>query len=169
MHASPPLLHPQPPKQPSNCALKTSFVTSIFSTKNATVSGSFIVSNPTKQPLPVTQTPVLAVTSVVPKGSSWSPPPPNSLGYGTLRPFRPYNGPYDVQQAILEYPVPRCLPGSPDKPVFVQPGKSVTCTFATPAAAVAGTRAVSVSVSFDVSLKDVSGMCAADAAKTVAV
>jgi hypothetical protein len=159
--------------QPSNCKLKVGFASSVYFGRNQTVSGSLTISNPTKSPLPVSWTPVLAVTSTVPKGASWRPPPAEGLGYGKLRPYRPYSGPFDVEQAILELPLDKCLPGaSADKPAYVQPGQSVTCAFATPAAAaVAGTapKTVAVSVSFDASAKGgAAATCAADAKTTVA-
>jgi hypothetical protein len=150
----------------------------VWSKKDATASGSLIISNPTKSPLAASSGPVLAVTSTVPKGAQQ--PPPDS-GRGKLRAFRPYNGPFDVPQAILEYPIPGCLAGADDKPVTIAPGKAVTCAFRTPLAAVAGTdpRTVNVSVSFAVGADGTKGggsgsgssggMCAADAVRMTAV
>ena len=157
---------------PYKCPLKTSFVTAVYNSKTRTVSGSLIISNPTAAAVPVEQGAILAVTSTIPKGSDWQPPPPNGLMYGKLRLFRPYNGPY-YPQAILEFPVPKCLDADGAAAAAVAPGKSVTCAFTTPAAAVAGTDAgtVKVSVSYPVQLKgaDPSGMCAADAAKLTVI
>jgi hypothetical protein len=140
----------------------------VWSTRNSTAAGSLVISNPGKQPVSVSSPPVLAVTSVVPKGA---PAPPPDAGRGKLRAFRPYDGPFDVAMAILEWPLPGCFAGADAVPVVVPPGKAVTCAFRSPLAAVAGAdaRGVNVSVSFAVGSGAAGGVCAADAARLTVV
>lgn len=156
---------------PSNCALNTTLAGVTFTARDLAVAGSFTLRNPTAAPLAVTSRPVVAVVSTVPAGSGWAPPTPEGAMYGKLRLFRPWNGPFDRQMSILEYPVPACLEGASDaKPAVIAPGKSVSCAFRTPAAAVRGVdaRTLAVSVSFSVGGGGGGGVCAADAPKVAA-
>lgn len=85
---------------PRNCALATKFVSAGYSPRDLAVTGSLVIYNPTKSPVAVTWAPILAVISDVPKGGKLAPA--QGAGYGSLRPYAPYNGPFDKGACVIE-------------------------------------------------------------------